>query len=85
MTDTKLEPCPLLCGLVKIPRLFEFWNPAMRGAYKKGIQAFIDGKNTDDCPYKDKRKASGGLSWSRAFLKTWHDGFEAAAKSRKYE
>ena len=28
------------------------------------------------CPYQDKRKPSGGLSWSRSFIKAWLDGLD---------
>lgn len=84
LSEAKSDSTVLLCGLVETPHLFEFWNPAMRGAYGKGIQAFIDGKTIDDCPYSDKRKPSGGLSWSRAFLKTWQDGFNEAKRKSKY-
>lgn len=60
---------------VELPHNFDKWNPAMRGAYLKGAAAFAAGKEISDCPYKDKRKPSGGLSWSRAFIRAWEDGF----------
>lgn len=45
------------------------------GAYNKGIKAKQEGKSLKDCPYKDKRKIDGRLTWSRAFKKAWEDGF----------
>lgn len=58
-----------------LPHGFEKWNPALRGAYMKGRQAHLDGKTIDACPYEDKRKPSGRISWSRAFISAWRDGF----------
>ena len=63
-----------------LPAGFEKWNPAMRGAYLKGAKAFTDGKSEADCPYEDKRKDCGRLTWSRAFIAAWWDGFEDAKK-----
>lgn len=44
-------------------------------AYNKGIKAKEEGKSIKDCPYKDKRKDDGRLTWSRSFIKAWEDGF----------
>lgn len=67
-------------ALPPLPPLFENWNPAMRGAYLKGRTAFTDGNAIETCPYKDKRKLSGGLSWSRAFIRAWEDGYRDAER-----
>ncbi len=56
------------------PRGFENWNRAHRGAYRKGQRAAIDGLPPSACPYVDKRKSSGRLSWSRSFIRAWQDG-----------
>lgn len=77
---TKSESNDLLCGLVPKPSNFDNWNRAMRGVYRKGIEAFMAGKNISDCPYEDIRKPSGRLSWSRSFIICWEDGFRDAAK-----
>ena len=61
------------------PPRFESWNRAMRGAFRKGYEAQQSGSGKDTCPYADKRKPSGKLSWSRAFITSWHDGWEWAA------
>jgi hypothetical protein len=45
------------------------------GAYNKGSKAKEEGKKLSDCPYKDKRKDDGRLTWSRAFKKAWEDGY----------
>jgi len=50
-------------------------NRALLGAVKKGIAAKKAGLSETDCPYKDKRKPSGRLSWSRAFRYAWFDGY----------
>lgn len=60
---------------MKYPPNFESWNRALRGAYKKGAAAAEAGQPIEACPYRDKRKPSGRLSWSRAFISAWHDGW----------
>jgi hypothetical protein len=37
----------------------------------------------EDCPYEDKRKPSGKLSWSRAFINAWSDGLHDALRDRE--
>lgn len=63
------------------PRGFESWNRALQGAYRKGWDAFCAGKDEGDCPYTDKRKDCGRLTWSRSFIAAWQDGFADARKS----
>lgn len=53
----------------------EGWNPALVGAFRKGMAAFHAGEDRSCCPYADKRKASGRLSGSRAFIRAWDDGW----------
>ncbi len=54
---------------------------AFRGAFRKGLEAgYATMMGQEDtkwskCPYKDKRKWNGKLTWSRAFQTTWDDGF----------
>lgn len=50
-------------------------NRALLGAIRKGIAAREAGLPETACPYTDKRKTSGRLSWSRAFRNAWHDGY----------
>lgn len=59
---------------VRRPPGFFRWNVALRGAFNKGVAAAGDGATPQDCPYADKRKASGGLTWSRAYARAWEDG-----------
>jgi hypothetical protein len=66
-------------ALMKKPQGFDLWNPAMRGAYKKGYQARMDGAPRVS-PYADKRKWDGRLTWSRAFERAWTDGYDAASQ-----
>jgi hypothetical protein len=62
------------------PPGFENWNRALRGAYRKGYESFGAGIEFQSCPYEDKRKPSGKLSWSRSFIRAWEDGWEEAKK-----
>lgn len=61
---------------MKKPRNFDKWSPALRGAYHKGYDAGISGEPESACPYDDKRKNSGRLTWSRSFIAAWHDGWK---------
>jgi hypothetical protein len=70
-TPTITLPVPIM----PLPSNIHLWNPAMRGSYMKGRAAFKDGKTLADCPYEDKRKPNGRLSWSRAFITAWCDGW----------
>lgn len=63
---------------MKEPEGFSSWNPAMRGAYRKGYEAANAGKGPGTCPYDDKRKDCGRITWSRAFRAAWHDGWNDA-------
>lgn len=56
---------------------FKGWNRALIGAYKKGQEAARKGLSIESCPYKDKRKPSGRLTWSRSFISAWEDGFKS--------
>lgn len=67
---------------MNLPRGSERWNKAMLGAFKKGVVAHQNGQSLGACPYDDKRKASGRLSWSRAFIAAWHDGWQWAADGK---
>jgi ribosome modulation factor len=54
---------------------FRGWNRAMVGAYRKGQAAAEAGESLESCPYADHRKTGGQLTWSRAFIKAWEDGW----------
>lgn len=60
------------------PDGFDKWNPAIRGAYRKGYEASQAGQPYTACPYEDKRKSDGRLTWSRAFARAWEDGWSDA-------
>ena len=64
------------------PRGFDTWNRSMRGAYLKGWIAAEAGLGIERCPYDDKRKPSGRLSWSRAYQNAWRDGWEDYGRAR---
>lgn len=61
---------------MKLPPNFASWNPAMRGAYLKGAKAAEARRGYNACPYKDKRKPNGLLTWSRAFQNAWLNGYD---------
>lgn len=65
-----------------LPSNFLLWNPAMRSAFLKGAAAQLEGEHLGACPYEDKRKLSGRLTWSRAFQNAWRDGWEYAKDDR---
>jgi hypothetical protein len=52
-------------------------------AYRKGLAARIADEPLTACPYKDKRKWDGKLTWSRAFQNAWRDGWEHADGNRE--
>lgn len=54
---------------------------ALDGAYLKGLAAAVNDEPLNACPYKDKRKADGKLSWSRAFRNAWRDGWQEAKRN----
>jgi ribosome modulation factor len=50
----------------------------------RGHNAFKSGKSVSDCPYKDIRKRDGRLTFGRAWVKAWHDGYSGLiTKSEK--
>ena len=58
------------------PAGFDSWSAPLKGAFLKGYKcAEAGGSAAFDCPYWDKRKESGRLTWSRSFIRAWHDGF----------
>lgn len=59
------------------------WNRAHRGAFLKGVHARLLDEPISSCPYEDKRKPSGRLSWSRSFISAWRDGWMHADTDRQ--
>lgn len=62
------------------PRGFFTWNRSLRGAFERGERAHTEGHSIHDCPYPDKRKDNGRLTWSRGYRTAWVDGFKLAAQ-----
>jgi hypothetical protein len=62
-------------------------NKAFDGAYRKGKEAFKAGKSPADCPYHDTRAGKYGniVTFSRAFMKEWHEGFLEAQREKENE
>lgn len=52
-----------------------FAHKALMGAYRKGQKAREEGKCLSDCPYIDKRTSDGSVTFSRAFIRAWKEGF----------
>lgn len=75
-------PAKVLEAALDRPRGFFTWSHALRGAFCRGEVDAAAGKVFADCPYADRRKAGGGLTWSRAFRTAWHDGMVYARRSR---
>ena len=57
-------------------------NRALEAAKKKGHQAGLEGKDIRACPYEDWRTGRGSVTWSRAFIHAWFDGFREGCKKR---
>ena len=55
------------------------YTGALAGAYRKGWRAWVDGHGLGDCPYRDRRKANGKVTFSRAFRNAWHKGWSDRA------
>lgn len=41
------------------------------------------GLTLEQCPYRDKRKPDGKLTWSRAHIRAWEDGWHAYHQSKE--
>jgi len=57
-------------------------TPQLKAAYNKGRRDGLDGKAESDCPYPDHRKASGSVTFSRAFRNAWYDGWRDGGSDR---
>ncbi|MDH0959086.1 hypothetical protein EGJ86_19295 [Pseudomonas sp. o96-267] len=68
---------------IPAPSGFDCWNRSLQGAFKKGVLAFLDGKPVSDCPYRDKRKDDGRLSWSRSYITAWHSGYQHCQRQQE--
>lgn len=66
----------------KLPLDSYRWNKALLGSFKKGVAAHQDGQPIEACPYGDKRKDDGRLSWSRSFICAWRDGWRWSANGK---
>lgn len=60
----------------------EFSNPAFKGAYEKGFMAALSGaKDRSDCPYDPDNYGPQGVTFSRAFHRHWHQGYDDGERS----
>lgn len=51
---------------------------AFDAAVQKGREAFLAGNPKSACPYRDKRKDDGRLTFGRAWRSAWHGGYNQA-------
>lgn len=51
-------------------------NKNLEGAKRKGREAKKRGLSRDDCPYRDKRTVRGHITYSRAFIRAWLEGYD---------
>lgn len=64
------------------PPNFDKWTKGLQKAWLSGNRAALARSATlADCPYEDKRKADGRLTWSRAYINAWRDGFKDFRKN----
>lgn len=58
-------------------------NKAMAGAYRKGRTAARVGIKRTSCPYMDLRGPSGHVTFSRAFMRAWREGWDYEDRDRE--
>lgn len=58
---------------------------AFQSALRKGYEAFHAGEKKTACPYTDHRTWYGGVTFSRAFIKRWEEGWESASEGKTLE
>lgn len=56
---------------------------ALWSARMKGLDAGLAGEPIESCPYQDKRKLDGRITFSRAFRRAWFDGWNEATNDRE--
>lgn len=71
--------------MIDVDQLVEdagYRNRSQRGAYRKGVLAFIEGKpyTRESCPYPDHRTDRGSVTFSRTFIRAWEQGWKDAEK-----
>lgn len=64
-----------------VPPGFATWNKALQAAFRRGWRARLAGLAFEACPYVDRRKYDGRLTWSRAFRSAWQEGFRWAERA----
>jgi len=57
------------------------WSP-FHTAKQKGREAAMAGLPRDTCPYLDHRTDRGTITWSRAFMRAWLEGYDQALAER---
>lgn len=53
----------------------EFSNPAFKGAYRRGFEAALDGRDQSENPYDPENYGPQGVTFSRAFWRHWNKGY----------
>jgi hypothetical protein len=57
----------------------------LQTAYNKGRDAALKGEPIRACPYEDKRTHRGSVTFSRAYVRAWEDGWEQGHRELKAE
>ena len=58
----------------------DYGNRALDGAFNKGKKARTEGKPIAACPYPDRRTYHGNITFSRAFIRAWINGWKDASE-----
>lgn len=53
---------------------------SLDAATRRGREDAKKGVPRENNPYKDKRKPDGRLTWSRAYVRAWFEGWDSEVK-----
>ena len=60
-------------------------HPQLRSAWRKGFACALDGGSRSECPYEDRRNDLGHVTFSRAYIHAWNEGFDDGRKQALQE
>jgi ribosome modulation factor len=63
-------------------RALDFKSPQLRGAYWRGYRAGESGQSQASCPYADVLSSRGHVTFSRAYINAWTEGWKYGAARR---
>lgn len=67
-------------ALQRVEECENFSNPAFKGAYRKGFEARLDGKERSANPYDYNDTGPQGVTFARAFWRHWSKGYDDAER-----